>query len=348
MVDRTSRENLLLSTAYGIEQRVGGGRYVETVIVAVKAIVAIASAINEMQAENDKAAALQEISSKLSAIISQLGKIRRDLAEIKQKLDEIEDKIDQQPFVNAAIENAGLQELIAENYSYWASEFVKEADLDEARRVRTTLAKNNRILMSGRKMSYAFDLVFSFAFELDMSLLLEIPSKTVSNAGEKMVMYLREVMDPNVEGSIAFYEAASRPVYIQLLEQEAALDREDFVGARVVTTQENQWGGVRCTFDWYHVIDGSLKNRDLQWKNDLRNKRGCYSFDRPKGQHIRTAEFDDVESLRSVPHHTVVQSLLNRFIPHADVVEFAEEALKAVEEMMVSIEKRLEKQLTHQ
>ena len=347
MIDRTSRTNLLLATSYGIEQRVGGGRYVQAIIVAVKAVIAAASAINEMKAENDKAAALQEISSKLSAIISQLGKIRRDLAEIKQKLDEIEEKLDQQPFVVAALENAGLQELIAENYSFWASKSAKEVDLDEARRIRTTLAKNNRILMSGRKMSYAFDLIFSFTFELDMALLLDVPDDSLRNAALKMISYLEEVNDPNINESIAFYYAASRPTYDALLQQEAALDGEDFLGTELITTYENQWGGVRCTIDRYQIIDGSLKERDLQWKIDWRNERNCFGFDKPKDQPWRSSEAERDQSERTVPHHSYVENLVNRFIPHADVVEFAEEAMPAVKTMIVKIKTRLEKQLTH-
>lgn len=346
MIERTSRSNLLLSTAYGIEQRVGSGRYVETVIAAVKAIVAVATAINEMSAENDKAAALQEISAKLTAIISELGKIRRDLAEIKRKLDEIEDKIDQLPFVNATLENAGLQDIIAENYTHWASDEASDADLDDARSIRVALATNNRILMSGRKMSYVFELMVSFSFELDMALLLGIPKESVKKSADKMLNYLREAADPDLVDSIGFYHAASKPIYDDLLHQESQLDREDFIGVSVLTKDENAWGGVRCTYDMFHIVTGSLKGRDLSWRRSARNERSCYAYQNESGIQHSIESGNELNS-RAVPHFSVIEQMLNRFIPHADVVEFTEEALPAIAAMIESIENRLEKQLTH-
>lgn len=343
MIDRNSRENLLRSTAYGIEQRVGGGRYVETAIAAAKAIYAVYAKLSELDAKKKKAEALAAISMQLAKILQELGEINRKLDKVYEKLDVIEDKIDQAPFRAAAIDNAGARETIAENFEHWSSDQATEEDLRDARDAKARLARNTRVLMAGRKMAYIYDVILSYVFELNLDLMVDTPKSTLIAATTKVIAYLKEAKNPEVDESIAFYHAASRPAYDALLAQEAKLDREDFVQTINSKKDENQWGFVMCTYDEFHIVSGSLKGRDLNWSREWRNERDCYAHNYKGGpKPLRDAE----DGYRAVPAATHIDNMLKRFLPHADVVEFTEPVIEVIDRTISLIEKRLEEQLS--
>lgn len=339
MIDRSSRENLLSTTAYGIEQRVGGGRYVEAVVQAIKIVYDLYKLVSDFTAKSKKAQALAEISTQLATIITQLNEINSRLDEIFGKLDEIEDKVDQLPFRTAAIDNAGARTTIAENFQHWSSDAATTDDLRDARDAKTRLARNNRILMTGRKMAYIYDVLLSYAFELNLDILLDTPDTTLEAATTNVLTYLESARDPAIEGSIAFYLAASEPVYEALLKEEGRLDREDYVGSPVRNKHETKFGGVRCTYDQFRVVVGSLKGRDLALSNEYRNERSCYAYDQIGPP--RQMQGSD----RAVPTQSHVQKMLERFIPHADVVEFTTEALVNINSAISDLRCRLKKQL---
>ena len=341
MIEQNSRQHLLLTTAHTIEQRAGSGRDAATAIAAAKAIYAIYTKLSDLNSKKKKIEALAEISAKLTQVLQELRRINRKLDQVFEKLDLIEDKLDQAPFRAAAIDNAGARETISENFEHWSSDSATEFDLRDARDARARLARNTRVLMAGRKMAYIYDVILSYVFELNLDLLLDTPKSTLIAGTTKVITYLKEARDPMIDESLGFYNAASRPTYDALLAQEKKLDREDFSHTTQVKTQENNWGYVMCTFDVFHVILGSLKERDLQWKLEWRNKRDCFAYNYPNGQVVPKDTGDN----RVVPGKSHIDSMLKRFIPHADVVEFTEPAMETIDRTILLIEKRLKNQL---
>lgn len=342
MIDRSSRKHLLLTTAHTIEQRAGSGREAATAIAAAKAIYAIYAKLSDLNSKKKKAEALAEISGKLTQILQELGEINRKLDRIFEKLDVIEDKIDQIPFRAAAIDNAGARETISENFEHWSSNSVAEDVIRDVRDSKARLARNTRVLMAGRKMAYIYDVILSYVFELNLDLILDTPKSTLIAATTKVIAYLKEARDPMIDESLGFYNAASRPTYDALLAQEAKLDREDFSHTTQVKTQENNWGYVMCTFDVFHLVVGSLKERDLKWKTEWRNQRDCFAYNYPNGPRpLPFVAGDD----RAVAGKSHIDAMLSRFIPHADVVEFTEPAMETIDRTILLIEKRLENQL---
>lgn len=316
-------------------------------LAAVKAIISVAKSINSMKAENDKAAALEEISQKLSIIISELGEIKSLLTDIKAKLDQIENKIEEKIYSDARSSNYALQQFISENYSYWKS-IEEQSLLDDARQARADLVRNNRLLMTGDKVSYIFDLIISFSFELDMALLLNIPANTTKNAVKKMVSYLEDSLNPSLQGSIVFYYNASKPTYDDLLDWESSLVREQFLGTKTFTAEESIYNYVYCTGDFYDIVDGSLKEDNLRRVKQIRNERNCYTVPNEGGV-LRYLEGETAqEDRRALASYEEIARNQKRFSQHASVVDFCEIAIPGIKEAIDQIKERLEKQLTSQ
>ena len=315
-LENFSKDNLLLSTAYGIEQRVGGLGVSQAKESSVNELYSIFEALGVLDKRKKKAEVLVEIAAQLTKLLIKLGVINRKLDRIFDKLDVIEEKIDQAPFRAASIDNAGARETISESFEHWSSQSATAEDLRDARNAKSRLARNTRILMAGRKMAYVYDVILSYIFELNLDLLLDTPKSTLVAATTKVITYLKEAIDPNIKGSIGFYHAVSHPIYVSLLAEESKLDREDFIRTTWVRKMENAWGFVECKYDVFHVILGSLQNRDLRWQSQLRNERECYAYNYPDGPIL----IEDAGNNRKVPTQVHVEQMLSRFISHATVV----------------------------
>lgn len=328
-----------------------GQHFKSAQMAAFKAVLAISVALFRKDDEDNttRDAYLLSIANKFSQILGELASIRSALDEVKLKLEVIEAKLDDLPFQIELTKARAVQDLINEEFSYWASQ-KDDSVRAAANDARTRLILSNRALMKSGKFSYTFDLSISFLYELGMSFLLEVPETTVDNAAKYMSNYLDSATNPRNQGSLGDTLRVAEMSLNRLLEWEENLERKSAsVPVKVYTEGMTHWG--ECTFDQYQEITGDLES-GLKLRTRRINARDCRTGgygSNGDGKPPFTTPIDKVRALRLEKSRLVKQSVLDKnreiYLEQKRLFQEVSEILPIILTVKDLIEKRVKFQL---